>query len=127
MKSNIYADEEYYLTAYGGTTIPSDQLKKNLNKASRQIDTLTFCRINGIGFDNLTAFQQSQIRYVNCMLADFLFENEDELETMLASYGINGVSMSFGQGVNMVRMGGVILRSDIYAELIKTGLCCRRL
>lgn len=123
----MYADEEYYTTVYGGTLIDKESLEQQINKASRQIDTLTFCRIRGIGFDNLTEFQQEQIQYVTCLLADFLYENQDELETMLASYGINGVSMAFAEGVNMKKVQGIILRSDIYAELEKTGLCCRRL
>lgn len=123
----MYADAEYYISVYGGDAIPEEKLQKLLNKAGRQIDTLTFCRINGIGFENLTPFQQEQVKYVECLLADFLFENEDELETMLASYSINGVSMSFGTGMNAIKMQGVILRTDIYTELEKTGLCCRRL
>ena len=123
----MYADEEYYSSAYGGNAIPEDELKKQLNKAGRQIDTLTFCRICGRGFDNLTSFQQEQIKYVNCLLADFLYENQDELETMLASYSINGVSMKFGEGANVTKIQGVVLRTDIYTELVKTGLCDRRL
>ena len=123
----MYADAEYYKLVYGGDAIPEVELQKQLNKAGRQIDTLTFCRIRGAGFEKLTEFQQDQIKYVECLLADFLSENEDELETMLASYNINGVSMSFGTGANVVKMQGVILRTDIYAELKKTGLCSRRL
>lgn len=123
----MYADTEYYALVYGGDAIPEKKLQKQLCKAGRQIDTLTFCRIRGTGFGNLTEFQQEQIKYVECLLADFLYENEDELETMLASYNINGVSMSFGTGVNVVKMQGVLLRTDIYSELKKTGLCSRRL
>lgn len=120
-----YADESYYREKYGGSLIPPEDSKKQLKKAAGQIDTLTYCRINGIGFENLTAFQQEQVKYVNCLLADFLYENEDELETMLASYGINGVSMTFSGGINITKIQGIILRTDIYAELAKTGLCCR--
>ena len=86
------------------------------NKASRQIDTLTFCRIRGIGFDNLTEFQQEQIQYVTCLLADFLYENQDELETMLASYGINGVSMAFAEGVNMKKIKVLNITDEFHPE-----------
>lgn len=122
-----YADTDYYQKEYGGTSMPEESLAKQLNKASRQIDTMTYCRICGIGFENLTPFQQEQLQYVTCMLADFLYENEDELESMLASYSINGVSMTFDTGQNIKVVQGVIIRTDIYAELEKTGLCCRRL
>ena len=100
-------------------------MKRQLDTAGRQIDTLTYCRIRGIGFDNLTAYQQDQIRYVNCLLADFIHENKDELDSMLSSYGINGVSMTFTSGINVIKVQNIIIRTDIYAELGKTGLCCR--
>lgn len=120
-----YADEVYYRDDYGGTLVPSEDLKKQLNKASRQVDTLTFCRIRSIGFEHLTEFQQDQIRYTVCLLTDFLYENADELETMLTSYSINGTSMSFAIGQNIMQVQGILIRSDIYAELQKTGLCFR--
>ena len=121
----MYADKEYYTETYGGSLIGEKELTRQLSKASRQIDTLTFCRIREIGFERLTAFQQDQIQYVTCLLADFIYENRDELESMLSSYGINGVSMTFSNGVNVTKVQGVVLRTDIYAELEKTGLCCR--
>lgn len=121
----MYADKEYYTETYGGSLIGEKELTRLLEKASRQIDTLTFCRIREIGFDRLTAFQQDQIQYVTYMLADFIYENQDELESMLSSYGINGVSMTFSSGVNVTKVQGVVIRTDIYAELEKTGLCCR--
>lgn len=121
----MYADKEYYTEVYGGTLIGEEELKRQLDTAGRQIDTLTYCRIRGIGFDNLTAYQQDQIRYVNCLLADFIYENKDELESMLSSYGINGVSMTFSNGINVTKVQNIIIRTDIYAELVKTGLCCR--
>ena len=121
----MYADKEYYTETYGGSLIGEEELIRQLNKASRQIDTLTFCRIREIGFERLTAFQQDQVQYVTCLLADFIYENRDELESMLSSYGINGVSMTFSNGVNVTKVQGVMIRTDIYAELEKTGLCCR--
>ena len=105
--------------------IDEEQIEKQLTTAGRQIDTLTYCRIRGTGFEHLTEFQKDQIRYVNCLLADFIYENKDELESMLASYGINGVSMTFSNGINVTKVQNIIIRTDIYAELVKTGLCCR--
>ena len=121
----LYADEVYYRDEYGGTLVPPEDLRRQLKKACKQIDTLTFCRIRAAGFGQLTEFQQEQIRYSACLLAEFLYENEDELETMLASYSINGASMSFATGKNIKQVQGIVIRSDIYAELQKTGLCYR--
>ena len=75
----MYADKEYYENVYGGTLIDEEQIEKQLTTAGRQIDTLTYCRIRSTGFENLTEFQKDQIRYVNCLLADFIYENKDEL------------------------------------------------
>ena len=121
----MYVDKEYYENVYGGTLIDEEQIEKQLTTAGRQIDTLTYCRIRSTGFENLTEFQKDQIRYVNCLLADFIYENKDELESMLSSYGINGVSMTFSNGINVTKVQNIIIRTDIYAELVKTGLCCR--
>lgn len=46
----MYADKEYYTEVYGGTLIGEEELKRQLDTAGRQIDTLTYCRIRGIGF-----------------------------------------------------------------------------
>ena len=76
--------------------MPADELKKALRQASRHIDSLTYNRIVGQGFSNLTPFQQDLIREVVCQQADFETENADEINTVLQSYSINGVSMQFG-------------------------------
>lgn len=123
----MYADKEYYENVYAGTLIDKEQIERQLKIAGRQIDILTYCRIRGKGFENLTEFQKDQIQYVNCLLADFIFENKDELDSMLSSYGINGVSMTFSNGINVIKEQNVVIRTDIYAELVKTGLCCRML
>lgn len=122
-----YADVEYYKETYGGTSIPDDALERALKQASRHIDTLTYNRIVGAGFDHLTSFQQDIIKEVCCTLADFEYENEDMLNSVLQSYAINGVSMAFGSGWNVVCQNGVAIRRDTYEYLSQTGLCCRSL
>lgn len=121
-----YVDESYYQTEYQGT-IPDNELKKALRKASRHIDSLTYNRIVGRGFSNLTQFQQDIIREVCCEQADFEYENADMIDSVLQSYGINGVSMTFGEGWNMVCTNGVAMKKDIYKLLSQTGLCSARL
>ena len=48
-------------------------------------------------------------------------ENEDILDAPFTSYGVNGVSMSFGCRLSQV--GGVVIPADLYALLCTTGLC----
>lgn len=119
-----YADVTYYKETYKGTSIPDDALERTLRQAERHIDTLTYNRIVGAGFERLTAFQQDIIREVCCNLADFEYENADELNCILQNYAINGVSMTFGSSWNMVCQTGVAIRRDLYEYLSQTGLCC---
>lgn len=120
-----YADETYYFETYQGTVLKSDECQRYLKQASRRIDSLTYNRIVGRGFSNLTAFQQDVIREVICEQADFEYENAEVIETVLSSYSINGTAMQFTQSWNVYTDKGVAMRKDIYALLSQTGLCCR--
>ena len=105
--------------------MPEDKLLKALRQASRHIDSLTFNRIVGQGFSNLSRYQQELIREVTCQQADFETENADEIDTILQSYAINGVSAQFGSSWNVITEQGVAMKRDVYALLCQTGLCCR--
>jgi hypothetical protein len=116
-----YVDETYYKENYLGT-LDTEDLAKRLKEASQQVDMLTFNRIRGKGFDNLTSFQQSVIKEVICQHVDFVYENQDMIDSVLQSYSINGVSMSFGQSWNIEVMNGVAMKRSTYELLKQTGL-----
>ena len=116
-----YAAVEEYKKNY--SDIPDENIEKSLKKASRHIDTLTFNRIQGIGYDNLTEFQKEIIKEVTCELASFEYENEDVITSVLNSYSINGVSMSFGDSWNIKVLKGVAIPTELYETLSQTGLC----
>ncbi|RFZ77322.1 hypothetical protein DS742_19215 [Lacrimispora amygdalina] len=120
-----YVTPDYYKEIYKGSTVPDDQLERTLRQASRHIDSLTYNRIVGRGFSNLTEFQQEVIQEVVCLQADFEHENADEINTILSSYSINGVSAQFGSSWNVFMDKGVAMKRDVYAQLSQTGLCCR--
>ena len=120
-----YVTPEFYQNTYKGSLIPEDELVRTLRQASRHIDSLTYNRIVGQGFSNLTPFQQEVIQEVVCQQADFEYENADEIDTVLSSYSINGVSAQFGSAWNVFTDKGVAMRRDVYALLSQTGLCCR--
>lgn len=109
----------------GYTLIPECERIDALKRASRHVDSLTFNRIVAKGFECLTKFQQDAIKEVICEQADFEYENDDMINTVLSSYGINGVSMSFGQNWNVHIENGVAMKQDTYSLLKQTGLCCR--
>lgn len=125
MSYEPYASPGYYQGKYEGTLIEDDDLKKALVQASRHIDSLTYNRIVGRGFSNLTRFQQDIIQDVVCQQADFETENADEINSILSSYSINGVSAQFGSSWNIFTDKGVAMKRDLYALLCQTGMCCR--
>lgn len=110
---------------YGFNDIPADDLQKFLVKASSQIDSLTFNRIVQRGFENLTDWQKDVVQRSVCSHANFIYENRDALSSAFDSYSINGVSMKFGDGMNIVTTGGITIERDTYELLKQSGLCVR--
>jgi hypothetical protein len=107
----------------GGNTLPSDNAEEYLKKASRHIDTLTYNRINKFGFESLNDFQKEIIKEVLFKLANFEYENEDILSSVLSGYSINGVSMDFNsKSWNVTMQNGVAIKTDDYELLSQTGL-----
>lgn len=125
MSYEPYATPEYYTDTYGGTLILENDIERALQIASRHIDSLTYNKIVGRGFSSLTQFQRDIIQDVVCQQADFETENADEINSILSSYSINGVSAQFGSSWNVFTDKGVAMKRDLYALLCQTGLCCR--
>ena len=63
MSYEPYASPGYYQGKYEGIRIEDDNLKKALVQASRHVDSLTYNRIVGRGFSNLTQFRMRSIQY----------------------------------------------------------------
>lgn len=122
-----YADAAYYEDIYLGTDIPSDSLSKCLRQASRHIDSLTYNRIVGRGFSGLTPYQQEIIQEVVCQQAEFEYSNQEMLESVLSSYSLGNVSMTFGASWNVFADKGIAMKRDVYAQLSQTGLTSRLL
>ena len=119
----MYADLEYYHN--NGGKLPDEEAEKALKQASQHIDILTYRRIAGVGFDNLTPFQQETVKKVACMMADFESTNASMINSLINSYSINGASMSFsGEGANCQLVNGIIVQRNVYEMLNMTGLTC---
>ena len=125
MSYKPYVDIEYYKDVFKGNLIPDEEAEKQLRQASRHIDSLTYNRIVCRGFYSLTNFQQEVIKEIVCLQAEFEYENADELEMILSSYSINGVSAQFGNSWNVFTEKGIAMKRDVYTMLCQTGLCCR--
>ena len=92
-----YADSTFYIDTYGGTTIPvtpPELIGSQLRLASRAVDAATMYRIRD--FDELTAFQQLQVKLGVCAQADYSFQYGalSSLLGLTGSYSIGDVSMS---------------------------------
>ena len=120
----MYADLEYYKNTYCGK-LPEEEAEKALKQASKHIDILTYRRIAGVGFENLTPFQQETVKEVCCMMADFESANASMINSLINSYSINGASVTFsGEGANCQLVNGVIIQRNVYEILSLTGLTC---
>lgn len=117
-----YADYSDYISN-GGNTLTANSAEYYLKQASRHIDSLTFNRITPIGIDKLTQFQRDIVKEVTCKLADFEYDNEEILKSVLSNYSINGVSMSFNESWNIKVEKGVAIPRDLHDLLKQTGLC----
>lgn len=121
----MYVTKEAYQREHD--IIPDEEIDKRLKQASRHIDSLTFNRIVGCGFEKLTDYQRDTITEVCCDMADFEYENEDMINCVLEQYAINGVSMSFGNSWNVSVTNGIAIKRELYEQLCSTGLCNRTL
>lgn len=124
MSYEPYATESFYHDKFQGHSIPNSDLKRHLLQASRHIDSLTYNRIVGRGFNNLTDFQKDIIQEVCCLQAEFEYHNKEILEMVMQGYSINGVNMQFGDNWSVKIVKGVPVRRDVYEQLSQTGLCC---
>lgn len=104
----------------------TDHTEHLIQRASEQIDTLTFNRILVIGFDCLTMLQQNIIKAVCARQTAFLADYGDMADSPLSSYGIGNVSMSWDAS-KVVQVTGVTMQADMYERLLQTGLCNRAL
>lgn len=114
-----YATQEMLAAICGAVDAAAE-----LDRASDEIDALCYGRIRTIGFDRLTPFQQDKIQKATCYHAAFLHAYGEELQSPLASYGINGVSMSFDSS-RTVTQGGITTSNAVMAQLRQSGLASR--
>lgn len=103
-----------------------NKINSALTAASIDVDSLTFNRITACGFQNLTPFQQERVKYAVCRQADFRLQNEELFCGSIASYSLNGASVTFDRD-RIITQGGAVTSCDIFSALSQTGLCCRRL
>ncbi|MEK3796118.1 hypothetical protein MKX42_30715 [Paenibacillus sp. FSL R7-0204] len=118
-----YATVEEY-QQYGDGSIPPEQLPVALERASDQIDALTYNRIAARGVAGLTPFQRLKVAKAVCQQADFFNAYGDYLTFPLAGYSAGSVSLSFKA---VEGAGGIQTTEAVTSLLAATGLTSRRL
>lgn len=104
----------------GSRAVDTDKIERALAEAERDIHALTFERSAG----ELTDFQLGIVQQCIVDQADFRTQYAAMLESPLASYGINGVSMSWDTNKVSCR-GGIYTSTRIEAQLLRSGLLYR--
>lgn len=119
MKS--YADVDYYNNEFCGDKIITDEkdLIEKLILASQKIDEITYNRIVGKGFNNLTKFQQLKIKEAVCFQANYIFENGCEASD-ITSYGVIDINVSVGEKTTEAQVLNVSAMA--YSNIKQTGL-----
>lgn len=118
-----YVDGVYYKANFEGNILPYEGINSKLDRASDQIDTLTYNRIVRIGFDNLTEFQKDKVRKAICIHAEFIEQYGDYIDTPLSGFSAGSTSVSF----NTNKVNGITTTQEVLNYLKQTGLTCRRL
>nr|DAP54433.1 MAG TPA: Head Tail Connector Protein [Caudoviricetes sp.] len=118
-----YVDSTYYKETFKGTIIPDEGIENKLERASDQIDTLTYNRINASGFNNLTEFQKDKVRKAICIHAEFIEQYGSYIDMPLSSFSAGSTSVSF----NANKINGITTTQEVINYLKQTGLTCRRL
>lgn len=123
MEYEAYVDAQYYKDNSKGM-IPDDVLEQRLIMASHEIDSLTYNRINKLGFENLTTFQKEIVKKSVCAHADFLYEYGDFLNLPLSGYSAGMTSVSFSSTA-VVEQNGITTTNGVQSILKQTGLIVR--
>ena len=86
---NVYATKEDY-SKYGSKVLEDEEIEKNLELASIDINRATLTRIERRGFDNLTTQQKDLIIKATCLQAEYVKEEGIYDDNSISSYSIGG-------------------------------------
>ncbi len=86
---NVYATKEDY-SKYGSKVLEDEEIEKNLELASIDVNRATLTRIERRGFDNLTTQQKDLIIKATCLQAEYIKEEGVYDDNSISSYSIGG-------------------------------------
>ena len=86
---NVYATKEDY-SKYGSKVLEDEEIEKNLELASIDVNRATLTRIERRGFDNITTQQKDLIIKATCLQAEYIKEEGLYDDNSISSYSIGG-------------------------------------
>ena len=86
---NVYATKDDY-SKYGSKVLEDEEIEKNLELASIDVNRATLTRIERRGFDNLTTQQRDLIIKATCLQAEYIKEEGIYDDDSISSYSIGG-------------------------------------
>ena len=121
----LYVSVTYYTETYHGA-IPNDKVESMLKEAQEKIDSITYNRIVGIGFDNLTEFQKEKVRDAICTQADYMYEHgyNDENDADISSYSVLDISVNVDRNNKETSAKKAHMSERAYDLIKQTGLSC---
>ena len=121
----MFVDYEDY-QKYGNNILSEDDAYNFLNKSERQINALCNNRILDNSIQRYMDKSQEIIKQVICEHAEFLYTKKDEIYNgKIKSYTNNGASITYDSNLATRTINGVFIKSDLYSELVQTGICYR--
>lgn len=121
----MFVNYEWY--ASHGFHLLDDDDYEYITKAERQINTLCFNNIYNGNINRYMNTTQHIVKSIICEHADYLKENEENLDNgALKSYSNGQASYSFyNSNYSITNVGGFPIKASLYEELIQMGLCSR--
>lgn len=95
----------------------------DIERAEDDIDAVTFNRLRSC-FDELPEITAKAIKRAVNLQAEFIHQYAGLFDSPLASYGINGVSMSFKED-GVINQSGTVVCKEAYAVLKSFGFTYR--
>ena len=104
--------------------LSDEELDLKLQLASERIDTITFNRIVGLGFDNLTSFQQENIKLATCFQANHMINNFNNDLSSLSGFSVLDISVNLNED-SKGKANKLNMSEEAYDFINKTGLTNR--
>lgn len=123
----LYIDKRYYFDNFKGELLTNKNIEKYLKLAQEKIDSITFNRIENIGFENLTDFQKEKISEAICEQAEYISKNgfNNDESSDISSYSVLDISVSVNNDKNKSYASKININERAFELIHQTGLDCR--